>query len=78
MKENDMRGRKKPYSEAGIKRIPCAHCGAASTSQWQICANDNRYMGVCTKCDIKINAMVSRFMNLPEALIASYKKSKSE
>lgn len=74
LKENNMYGRKRPYSKLGIRRIPCAHCKQPSTAQWEICANDNKYMGVCQKCDVKINIMVGRFMNLPEALLKAYSK----
>jgi hypothetical protein len=58
-------GRRKPYTEIGIRRIPCARCGKPSTQQWQVCANGNRYLGVCTMCDVTLNAFILEFMRLP-------------
>jgi len=55
-------GRKKPYTEKGIGRVPCARCGMPSTQQWSICALDNRYLGVCDKCDMLLNTTVLQFM----------------
>ena len=56
------KGRRQPYTERGIARVPCAGCGAPSTQQWGICANGNRYMGLCDACDIRINEVVLTFM----------------
>jgi transcription elongation factor Elf1 len=56
-----VRGRRKPYSAIGISRIPCARCGKPSTQQWSICSNGNRYLGVCTECDIRLNVLVLKF-----------------
>jgi hypothetical protein len=67
-------GRKAPYTDIGIRRIPCAHCYKPSVHQWQICANKNRYMGVCLDCDIEINRIVGEFMHLPKTLIIAYAK----
>ena len=47
--------RKKPYTEIGIRRIPCKRCGNPSNYQWQICANKNYYLGVCNNCDTELN-----------------------
>lgn len=71
-------GRKKPYSEIGIRRIPCSHCKKPSVHQWQICANSNRYMGVCLKCDVKINQIVGTYMNLPKSMLKAYEKKAYE
>lgn len=54
-------GRKKPYTERGIKKAPCYRCGKPSSKQWQICALNNRWLGVCDECDIKLNSVVLRF-----------------
>jgi hypothetical protein len=59
--------RKKPYTERGLKRIPCFRCKASSDYQWQICADGNQYRGVCYKCDIELNRTVLLFMGDPEA-----------
>ena len=75
------KGRIKPYTDIGIKRVPCLRCGAPSSRQWQICALGNRYYGVCNPCDIKLNRVVLDFMNIPSkevyCLIEEYKISKS-
>ena len=59
-------GRLKPYTERGIARIPCSRCGAASDRQWQVCANGNRYLGVCRRCDVEVNRLVLDFFRVPE------------
>lgn len=56
--------RKKPYTESGIKRVPCLRCGHPSAQQWQICALGNNWTGICSECDFKLNALVLRFMGL--------------
>ena len=53
--------RKKPYTEIEIRRIPCERCGKPSYAQWQICADDNHYRGVCELCDVLLNALVLEF-----------------
>ncbi len=58
-------GRKKPYTETGVKRLPCAKCGEPATQQWNACA-DGLWRPVCTKCDIALNAIVLTFMNDPD------------
>lgn len=57
-------GRRAPYTAIGIRRIPCARCGKPSTQQWNACAIGNRYLGVCTECDIELNALVLRFFRI--------------
>ncbi len=61
-------GRRKPYTESGIRRVPCSHCGKPSETQWQVCANGNRYQGLCEKCDVKLNKIALAFMRHPFAL----------
>jgi hypothetical protein len=74
------RGRREPYTERGIKRIPCARCGEPSSQQWQCCANDNRYLGVCDSCDVDLNRRVLRFFRFKNAdeLMKKYKTKKQE
>lgn len=71
-------GRKKPYTIIGISRIPCARCGERSDSQWQICANHNRYLGVCILCDVELNEVVLEFFGLSrrKSLMKAYRKTK--
>lgn len=69
-------GRKQPYTESGIRRAPCARCGAPSRSQWQICADGNVFRGICQPCDVTMNALVMRFVfgRFREADIAAYRE----
>lgn len=60
-------GRKEPYTEIGVRRIPCSRCGAPAQFQWQVCANDNRWLGVCAPCDIELNRLALDFMRVPNA-----------
>ena len=71
--------RKKPYTDIGIKRVPCSRCGNPSSQQWQICSLDNRYAGVCTKCDILLNELVLRFMRVKnvDKIIMPYRAAQS-
>jgi len=70
--------RRKPYTAAGIKRLPCFRkCGRKSSAQWLICA-DGIYRPLCTECDIELNQMVLAFMRFPDAdkVMAEYIASK--
>jgi hypothetical protein len=60
-------GRKRPYTETGIKRLPCARCGAPATQQWKVCADGSLNRPICTECDIALNELVLEFMRDPEA-----------
>ncbi len=57
--------RRKPYTEIGIKRVPCFRCGKPSSQQWQICSMNNEYKGLCKECDIELNRKVLLFMDVP-------------
>lgn len=67
-------GRRKPYTEIGIGRVPCARCGAPSVHQWQCCAIDNRWLPLCLECDIGLNRAALEFVGEPaiDALMARY------
>lgn len=54
-------GRRKPYTERGIKRIPCVRCGKPATQQWRACA-DGLWRPICTECDVMLNRLVLLFM----------------
>lgn len=62
-----MHGRREPYTEIGIRRLPCARCGEMASQQWQICADGNLYRPICTACDIALNRLVLEFMGFDEA-----------
>ena len=71
--------RRKPYTTAGIGRVPCTKCGRPSSAQWHLtpCANPHgsRWIGLCRDCDLLLNAMVLDFLLIPDrgALMAAYK-----
>ena len=62
--------RHKPYTETGIKRVPCARCGSASRRQCWICSLDNQYKGLCVDCDIELNRLVLTFLGIPPKEVA--------
>ena len=62
--------RLKPYTEVGIKRVPCFRCGNPSFHQWQVCSLNNEYKGLCSDCDIELNRLVLNFMGIPAKEIA--------
>jgi hypothetical protein len=72
--------RKKPYTEIGIRRVPCFRCGEPSSHQWQICALGNKYHGVCRQCDIKLNVLVLQFFGVLKlkAIIKVYKAERRQ
>lgn len=74
MSETHSFGRRKPYTAIGIRRVPCARCGEPSSQQWQVCANGNRWLGICWPCDVALNRLALEFMRVPnaETLIAAY------
>jgi hypothetical protein len=55
-----VRPRRKPYTQAGIGRVPCKRCGRPSVHQWFACATNSWY-GVCLRCDIMLNRVVLQF-----------------
>ena len=71
--------RRKPYTESGIKRVPCSRCGKPSSQQWQICSLYNSYRGLCIACDVELNNLVLKFINVPSkdrsSLIEDYRMS---
>lgn len=73
-------GRKKPYTERGIRRLPCARCGGKATHQWQICSDGNKWRPVCVACDIALNETVLKFMRdgKRKEKIADYRRRQLE
>jgi hypothetical protein len=65
--DHERHGRRKPYTEIGIRRLPCFRCGAAARFQWSICADGNIQRPLCAECDVALNNLVLRFMGDPEA-----------
>lgn len=58
--------RREPYTEVGIKRARCFRCGEKAVHQWNICADENVYRPICADCDVKLNAVVLRFMGFKD------------
>lgn len=68
--------RKKPYTQLGIKRVPCFRCNKPSKYQWNICSDGNIFRGLCEKCDIGLNKAVLKYLKDPdwEYKIQKYKE----
>jgi len=62
---NKRHGRRKPYTEQGIKRLPCVRCNEPATQQWKACA-DGLWRPICTRCDVLLNSLVLLFMLDPD------------
>jgi len=60
-------GRKQPYTEIGIRRIPCYRCGKTAVFQWQACADNRLFRPLCTSCDVDLNRLVLEWMGDPQA-----------
>jgi len=70
--------RTKPYTTAGIQRVPCSRCGGTSQRQWSLrpCAiGKTGWYGLCVACDEDLNALVMEFLNVPdrEARMEAYR-----
>lgn len=67
-------GRAKPYTDAGIRRVPCVRCGEPAAQQWQVCADAGRFRAVCLGCDVALNRLVLKWAGDPsaEAKVAAY------
>jgi hypothetical protein len=64
-----MYGRRKPYTERGIKGVPCIRfsiCGNMAHSSWTICADNNVHRPLCKSCDEELNEMVLRWVEFPD------------
>ena len=62
--------RSQPYTEAGLARQKCVHCGQPATEQWSLrpCAvGRTGWYPLCLKHDIELNGIVMRFLGLPDA-----------
>lgn len=69
-------GRRKPYTEIGIRRLPCYRCGSKPARyQWKACF-DGLYHPLCSECDIDLNKIVIFYMHVPRgsAKFRAYRK----
>jgi hypothetical protein len=60
-------GRRAPYTDRGIKKLPCVRCAKPALFQWNACADGNLWRPICGKCDVALNRMVLRWMGDPLA-----------
>lgn len=60
-------GRRTPYSEIGIARLPCFRCGRQGAHQWSVCADDNLYRVLCVACDVELNELALTWVGDPDA-----------
>lgn len=74
-----MSNRRTPYTERGIRRVPCYKCGQPSRYQWQVCADGNVWRGLCAACDIALNRLVLRWFGKPgwQRVIHHYKEERT-
>jgi hypothetical protein len=57
--------RRRPYTAAGIKRVPCVKCGRPSHHQWNACSVPGQWFAVCVECDIGLNRVALEYLNFP-------------
>lgn len=71
-------GRRKPYTEIGISRLPCFRCGGRAEYQWQVCADNRLFRPLCARCDVELNRIVLHWMGDPDAetKVAAYAESR--
>lgn len=74
-----MHGRRQPYTERGIKRVPCVRCGKPSHHQWNACSLGKRWFALCVECDIGLNRAALQYMQIPDAaaIIEAYAQTKA-
>lgn len=62
-------GRAKPYTAAGIRRLPCVvpGCQAKAFSTWQACADDQVHRPICKAHDVELNRLALESMGDPDA-----------
>lgn len=62
-------GRRKPYTGAGIRRLPCSRAGCTrrAHAQWSGCADGNLQRPLCAECDVHLNWLVLQWWGDPDA-----------
>lgn len=67
-------GRRRPYTDAGIRRLPCVRCKRPAAFQWSVCADGNLQRPLCADCDVALNRLVLEWAGDPdvEAKMAAY------
>ncbi len=59
-------GRRKPYTDAGVRRLRCVRCSKPSHAQWNACADGGMHRPSCQGCDIDLNRLALEFMRDPD------------
>lgn len=54
--------RRTPYTDIGIRRVPCVRCGGKAQAQWQICSDHGQFRALCARCDVELNELVMRWV----------------
>lgn len=57
-----MNGRRRPYTEIGVRRLRCVRCDAQAVHQWNACADGNLWRPLCWPCDVALNRLVLEWM----------------
>jgi hypothetical protein len=75
--------RPKPYTKAGLRRMPCAHCAKPAARQWSLrpCAIGRMgWYPLCINCDLALNEIVMDFLNVPDRVerLAAYRDADSD
>jgi hypothetical protein len=60
-------GRRRPYTDAGVRRLKCVRCPRRAHATWQICSDGNLHRPLCVECDIELNRMVLAWVKHPLA-----------
>jgi hypothetical protein len=70
--------RRTPYTDIGIRRVPCVRCGDKARFQWQICADQRQFRALCAQCDVELNELVMRWVwgNKREDDLRKYREEK--
>lgn len=75
-----MHGRRKPYTDAGIRRLPCIRCGKKAHATWQVCADGGMHRPLCESCDVALNELVLKWAGFPDwqAKMAKYMNRRTD
>lgn len=57
--------RAREYTDRGLARCKCLRCGKPATDQWSACAVGNKWMPLCTDCDIGLNRVALEYIMGP-------------
>lgn len=71
-------GRRKSYTQRGIRRLTCCILGCRNQAEheWRICADGNKARPICAAHDVALNTLVMRWAwaDTRESDIARYRQ----